>query len=44
MITLAPGTKVTSAEAVKCLVKDKWRLEVRSAGNGSQGERWYAWA
>ena len=31
MITLAPGTKLTSAEAVKRLVKDKRRWEVRSA-------------
>src|SRR5271169_749960 len=44
MITLAPGTKVTSADAVKRLVKDKRRWEVRSAGKGSKGERWYAWA
>jgi SRSO17 transposase len=43
MITLAPGTKLTSAEAVKRLVKDKRRWEVRSAGKGSKGERWYAW-
>ena len=43
MITLAPGTKVTSAEAVKRLVKDKRRWEVRSAEKGSKGERWYAW-
>ena len=26
------------------LLKDKRRWEVRSAGNGSKGERWYAWA
>ena len=44
MITLAPGTKVTAAEAVRRLVKDKRRWEVRSAGKGSKGERWYAWA
>jgi len=44
MITLAPGTKVRCAEAVKCLVKGKRRWEVRSAGKGSKGERWYAWA
>jgi SRSO17 transposase len=44
MITLAPDTKVTCAEAVKRLVKDKRRWEVRSAGKGSKGERWYAWA
>ena len=43
-LTLAPGTKVTCAEAVKRLLKDKRRWEVRSAGKGSKGERWYAWA
>ena len=25
-------------------LKDKRRWEVRSAGKGSKGERWYAWA
>jgi SRSO17 transposase len=44
MITLPGGTKLTCAEAVKRLVKDKRRWEVRSAGKGSKGERWYAWA
>jgi SRSO17 transposase len=44
MITLAPGARVTCAEAVKCLVKGKRRWEVRSAGKGSKGERWHAWA
>ena len=44
MITLAGGTRLTCAEAVKRLVKDKRRWEVRSAGTGSKGERWYAWA
>ena len=44
MITLAGGTKLTCAEAVKSLVNDKRRWEVRSAGQGSKGERWYAWA
>jgi SRSO17 transposase len=43
MVALAPGTKVTAAEAVKRLVKER-RWEVRSAGKGSKGERWYAWA
>ena len=42
IITLAPGTKVACAEAVKRLVRDKRRWEVRSAGKGSKGERWYA--
>jgi len=44
MIALAAGTKLTCAEAVKALLKDKRRWEVRSAGHGSKGERWYAWA
>jgi SRSO17 transposase len=44
VLTLAAGTKLTCAQAVKRLVKDKRRWEVRSAGKGSKGERWYAWA
>ena len=32
------------AEAVKKLLKGKKAWEVRSAGQGSKGERWYAWA
>ena len=44
MITLAPGATVTCNEAVKRLVKDRRRWEVRSAGKGSKGERWHAWA
>ena len=43
-VTLAPGTKATCAHAVKRLLKDKRRWEVGSAGQGSRGERWYAWA
>ena len=43
-LTLAAGTKLTCAEAVQALLKDKRRWEVRSAGKGSKGERWYAWA
>jgi SRSO17 transposase len=43
-VTLAPGTKMTCADAVKKLLRDKRRWEVRSAGKGSKGERWYAWA
>jgi SRSO17 transposase len=43
-LSLAAGTKMTCAEAVKALLKDKRRWEVRSAGSGSKGERWYAWA
>ena len=44
VFALAPGTRVTCAEAVKKLLKGKKGWEVRSAGQGSKGERWYAWA
>jgi SRSO17 transposase len=44
MITVAAGTKMTCAQAVTALLKHKQRWEVRSAGSGSKGERWYAWA
>src|ERR1035441_9832836 len=37
-----PG--VTCAEAVRSLLKSTRRWEVRSAGKGSKGERWYGWA
>lgn len=43
-LTLAGGTRVTCADAVKKLLGDKKRREVRSAGKGSKGDRWYAWA
>jgi SRSO17 transposase len=43
-LTLAAGIKMTCAEAVKKLLKGKQGWEVRSAGKGSKGERWYAWA
>ena len=44
MITLAAGTRVTCAQAVAALLKDRRRWEIRSAGHGSKGQRWYAWA
>ena len=44
MITLAAGTRLTCAQAVRRLLKDRRRWEVRSAGKGSKGQRWYAWA
>jgi SRSO17 transposase len=44
ILTLAAGTKLTCAEAVKALLRHPRLWEVRSAGNGSKGERWYAWA
>jgi SRSO17 transposase len=44
MATLATETRLTCAQAVKRLLRDKRRWEVRSAGQGSKGQRWYAWA
>jgi SRSO17 transposase len=44
MLTLAGGAKMTCAEAVSKLLTAKNAWEVRSAGQGSKGERWYAWA
>ena len=41
---LTPGTRMTCKEAVKKLLKGKRGREVRSAGQGSKGGRWYAWA
>ena len=39
-VTLAAGTRMSCADAVKTLTKDKdRRWEVRSAGTGSKGER-----
>jgi SRSO17 transposase len=43
-LTLAPGTRMTCADAVKKLLKGSKGWEVRSAGKGSKGDRWYAWA
>ena len=43
-LTLAAGTVLTCAETVKKLLGRKRGWEVRSAGRGSKGERWYAWA
>ena len=43
MLGLAAGTRLTCAQAVTLLAKDKRRWEVRSAGAGSKGQRWYAW-
>jgi SRSO17 transposase len=45
ILTLADGTKMTCADAAGKLLKTKKKgWEVRSAGRGSKGERWYAWA
>jgi SRSO17 transposase len=43
-LTLARGATVTCAEAARPLLKDTRRWEVRSAGKGSKGDRWYGWA
>jgi SRSO17 transposase len=43
-LTLAGQAKMTCKEAAGKLLKDGRRQEVRSAGKGSKGERWYAWA
>jgi SRSO17 transposase len=43
-LALAPGTVMTCKDAVRKLLKGKGAWEVRSAGPGSKGDRWYAWA
>lgn len=43
MLTLNPETRLTCAQAVAALAGDKRRWQVRSAGDGSKGHRWYAW-
>ena len=43
-ITMPDGTRLTCEEAAAKLLKDERRWEVRSAGKGSKGGRWYAWA
>jgi SRSO17 transposase len=42
-VPLAGDMTLTCAEAVRALGSGL-RWEVRSAGNGSKGQRWYAWA
>jgi hypothetical protein len=42
--TLRGGTVLPGEEAAKTLLKPPRRSEVRSAGKGSKGSRWYAWA
>jgi hypothetical protein len=41
-LTPARGVTRTCAEAVTRLMKDARRWEIRSAGQGSKGQRWYA--
>ncbi len=43
-LPLAGGMTVTCAQAVKTMLKGARSWEVRSAGSGSKGQRWYAWA
>ena len=43
-LALAAGITMTCADAVKKLLKNKKAWEAGSAGKGSKGERWYAWA
>jgi SRSO17 transposase len=43
-LTLTHGVTLTCAEVVTRLLNDARRWEVRSAGQGSKGQRWYAWA
>lgn len=43
-VTMRDGTVLTCAGAVAALLGDPRRWEIRSAGKGSKGHRWYAWA
>jgi SRSO17 transposase len=43
-LALARGVTRTCADVATGMLKDRRRWEVRSAGHGSKGERWYAWA
>jgi SRSO17 transposase len=43
-LTLARGVTMTCAQAAARLLAGSRRWEVRSAGAGSKGQRWYAWA
>jgi SRSO17 transposase len=43
-LTLAAGTTLSCAQAVTRLLRKPRRWEVRSAGQGTKGARWYAWA
>ena len=44
LLTLPSGDRLTCAQAVNLLAADTRRWQVRSAGTGSKGPRWYAWA
>jgi hypothetical protein len=43
-LTLASGVTLTCKQAVSARLNGKRGWEVRSAGTGSKGQRWYAWA
>ena len=43
-ITLARGVKLSCKQAAARFLAGGRRWEVRSAGKGSKGDRWYAWA
>jgi SRSO17 transposase len=43
-VTMRDGTVLSCEAAAARLLKDERRWEVRSAGKGSKGDRWYAWA
>jgi SRSO17 transposase len=43
-LTVAPGVRITCKDAAARLRAGDRRWEVRSAGSGSKGARWYGWA
>ncbi|MFR9781067.1 IS701 family transposase [Micromonospora sp. MS34] len=43
LLDLGAGVRLTCRQAVEELVDDQRRWEVRSAGTGSKGQRWYGW-
>lgn len=43
MLTLNAETRMTCAQAVAHLAAGTRRWQIRSAGTGSKGQRWYAW-
>jgi SRSO17 transposase len=43
-LTLARGVTLSCTQVATRLLKDLRRWEARSAGAGSKGQRWYAWA
>ena len=43
-LTLARGVKLSCKQAATRLLASGRRWEIRSAGTGSKGARWYAWA